>query len=127
MPAFPALEPATAPWSPRFMYARLGSETTSWLRVAGELDIASVPQLDQALFRAEAGAEVVVLDLRPLEFIDVSSARVLLAAHRRIRRAGGRLVVVRPASKTDSFFELLGLDRELELVDGPFVGRNAAI
>jgi anti-sigma B factor antagonist len=67
----------------------------SIVAVTGELDIATVPRLDRALRRAEVDAALVVLDLRELEFPDSSGAHLLLAADRRIRRAGGRLVVVR--------------------------------
>ncbi len=77
----------------------------------------TVPQLDQALRRAEAGAVLIVLDLRAREFMDSTGAHLILAADRRIRRAGGRLVIVRGPAELDWFFALIGLDRELELVD----------
>ena len=38
-----------------------------------------MPQLDQALRRAEAGAVLIVLDLRALEFIDSTGAHLILA------------------------------------------------
>ena len=91
-----------------------------WARrvvVTGELDIEAVPELDRALRHADA--PLVVLDLRELEFIDSSGAHLLLAADRRIRRAGRRFVVVRGGVEVDWFFALIGLDGELELVDWP--------
>jgi anti-sigma B factor antagonist len=101
------------------------SEHASHVAVTGELDIAAVPQLDRALRRAAADCALVVLDLRELEFIDSSGAHLLLAADRRIRRAGGRLVVVRGGADVEWFFALIGLDRELELVDWPSVAATA--
>lgn len=103
------------------------------IAVAGELDIATVPQLDQALRRAEAGAVLIALDLRALEFMDSTGAHLILAADCRIRRAGGRLVIVRGPAELDWFFALIGLDRERELVDqapgdrahGPGAGADA--
>jgi anti-anti-sigma factor len=91
-----------------------------WARrvvATGELDIEAVPELDRALRHADT--PLVVLDLRDLEFIDSSGADFLLAADRRIRRAGRRFVVVRGGVEVDWFFALIGLDRELELVDWP--------
>jgi anti-sigma B factor antagonist len=90
--------------------------------VGGELDIATVPQLDAALRRAWASSDVIVVDLRELQFIDSSGAHLLLDANRRIRRSGGRLIVVRGRWEVDRLFVLLGLDRELELVDRPPTG-----
>jgi len=87
--------------------------------VAGELDIATAPQLETALRDAEADADLIVLDLRKLTFMDCSSMRVLLAAHRRARLAGGRLVVVRGQVDLARLFSLVGIDDELELVDRP--------
>jgi anti-sigma B factor antagonist len=93
--------------------------------VAGELDVARVAHLDCELRRAEAHAELVLVDLRALQFIDSSGARLLVAAHRRIRGAGGRMLVVRGPAEIDWFFALIGVDRELELVDWPPLGRSA--
>jgi len=87
--------------------------------VTGDLDIAVVPQLDAALRRAEVGSTSVVLDLRGLEFMDLSAAHLLLAADRRLRRAGGRLVLVCGTAEIGSYLALVGLDRQLELVDSP--------
>lgn len=109
--------PLAAARPPEFTCASADAEGVIAVAVAGELDITTVPQLDQALRRAEAGAVLIVLDLRDLEFMDSSGARLILAADRRIRRAGGRLVTVRGPAELDWFFALLGLDRELELVD----------
>jgi anti-sigma B factor antagonist len=109
----------------RFSCAESGTEDASLVAIAGELDIATVPCLDQALRRAEADAALVVLDLRALAFIDSSGAHLLLAADRRIRRAGGRLVVVRGGDQVEWFFALIGIDAELEFVDWPSGARAA--
>lgn len=76
--------------------------------------------LDEALHRAQADAPLVVLDLRALEFIDASAATLILAADRRIRRAGGRLVVVRGGATIHALFALIGLDQKLEFMHRPF-------
>jgi anti-anti-sigma factor len=83
------------------------------------LDIATVSEVDHALRRAEAAASLVVFDLRGLDFVDSCGAHLILAADRRIRRAGGRLVIVRGSLEVQWLFALMGLDRELELVDEP--------
>jgi anti-sigma B factor antagonist len=51
----------------------------------GELDVATAPQLE-AVLRSQSGP--VVVDLRPLRFIDAAGLRVLLAADQRSRQNG---------------------------------------
>jgi anti-anti-sigma factor len=87
--------------------------------LAGELDLATIPRLDQAPRRAASAAGDVVLDLRELDFIDVCGAQFILEADRRIRRGGGRLVVVRGPAELDRLFALTGIDRLIQLVDCP--------
>ncbi len=90
--------------------------------LAGELDMASVPRVDRVLRRAQHDAELVVLDLRELWFMDCSGAHLVVEADRRARLAGGRLLIVRGPAQVDWFFGLIGLDRRLELVDEPPAG-----
>lgn len=89
------------------------------LTVAGDLDIATAPQLDRALRSACAStaAAAVRLDLRRLDFVDSTGAKVLLDADRRIREAGGRLIIVRGPAALKWLFALMGADRLPELVD----------
>jgi anti-anti-sigma factor len=111
--------------APRTSWAGSDGENASLVAVTGELDIATVTRLDQALRRAETDAGLVVLDLRALEFIDSTGAHLVLAAARRIRQAGGRLVVVRGGEQVEWFFALIGIDAELEFVDWPSAARTA--
>jgi anti-anti-sigma factor len=91
------------------------------LTLRGELDLATAPELEQLVSERLDGGQDVVVDLRPLEFMDSSGIRVLVAAHARAARAGARLFVVRP--ETDSavarIVEVSGLDGELNLLDDP--------
>ena len=103
----------------RFWRRRSRSGPAAHIGVSGELDIATMPLLDRALRRARASADVVVLDLRALEFLDSSGAQFILETSRRLRAIGGRLIVVRGPAEVDWLLTLLGLDVELELVDTP--------
>ena len=88
------------------------------LALVGELDIATTPVLHRALRRTQTDARLVVVDLRELQFMDCSGAQLLLTAHRRARWGGSRLVIVRGPAEVDRVFALLGVDHQLELVDG---------
>jgi anti-anti-sigma factor len=68
---------------------------TAWVRVAGRLDLASVPQLVRTLRHTQLNARLVVLDLRELQLMDSSGVHVIVNASIRARRLGGRLVLLR--------------------------------
>lgn len=110
---------APLPDLPDFACARGRAGDASSVILSGELDIAVVPELDRALRRAEAESKTVVVDLRDLEFMDCAAAELLLTTHRRIGRAGGRLTVVPGTAEVAWFLTLLGMERQLDLVDEP--------
>lgn len=101
----------------RFSCRRSTVDGAVHVAIGGELDIASVGQLDAALRLAWASADTIVLDVRGLEFIDFSGTTLLTEADRRIRRSGGRLIVVRGSADLEWLFALYGIDRVLEFVD----------
>jgi len=93
----------------------------AFLTLRGELDLATAPEFEQLINeRIDEGREIVV-DLRPLEFMDSSGIRVLVAAHTRAGRSGTKVFVVRPepASAVAKIVEVSGLDGELNIVDDP--------
>lgn len=120
MPDTAVLAPGATAVGPPWFSCR-GSDCASTVRlsVSGELDIATAPQLDHALGCAQADAALVILDSRELQFMDSSGAHLTVAARGRARQAGGRLVVVRGPVQVERIFALVGLDRQLELVDRP--------
>jgi len=90
------------------------------IEVSGELDLASAPVLQQELERAEGSdAELVVLDLRELEFIDSTGLGLLVKAHRWSEDAGRRFAVVKGSSQVQRLLELAGLGERLTLIDSP--------
>jgi anti-sigma B factor antagonist len=90
------------------------------LVVSGELDLASAEELDGHLKQLEASEpDVLVLDLRELDFMDSTGLRTVIAADARAKDRGGRLVVVRAPEEVDRVFRLTRMDQHLELVDRP--------
>lgn len=89
----------------------------AWVRVAGELDVATTPQLMQSLAHAQARAHLVVLDLRELAFADSAGVHVVVNAGVRARAAGGRLVIVRAKPAVDRVFELTGIADALDIAE----------
>jgi anti-sigma B factor antagonist len=87
----------------------------------GELDMASAPELEQAVMPRLQEERWVVLDLRSLDFIDSSGLRVVVGAHRSAEEHGGRFTCVRgaPGSTVHRIVEIAGIDGVIEMVDDP--------
>jgi anti-sigma B factor antagonist len=88
--------------------------------VTGELDLASSPALEQELERGAASkAEVVIVDLRKLEFMDSTGLSVLVRAHQRATENGQRFGVVRGPQQVQRLLSLTGVADRLRLADSP--------
>ncbi len=107
-------KPQATAHPPGFACLRIAYAQTVRVFVAGELDVATVPQLDRALRQAAADAPLVVLDLRRLEFVGICGATLLLRADTRVRQAGGRLYI---AHAPDELHRLLGLIGATDALD----------
>ncbi len=80
------------------------------LRLVGELDVASAPELETVIARlCEQGAREIVLDLHELDFMDSSGLRVILTSTRRCERNGCELSLTRAQPRTQRLFELSGV------------------
>jgi anti-sigma B factor antagonist len=96
---------------------RDGGLDAAWVRVAGDLDIATAPQLERTLCEAESRARRVVLDLRELTFLDSSGVHAIVDASSRASAAGRRLVLIRGPSQVDRVLALTKASDVLEIVD----------
>ena len=83
----------------------------------GELDLNSAYQLDRRLLDAEGGRpELILVDLRDVDLLDSSGLARLLAAHRRARRGGWRVVFVKGSQTVQRVFRMTALEHHLEVV-----------
>lgn len=96
-------------------------EDTGVVRVTltGELDLATVPQLADALADAPDGAAVVALDLSELTFMDSSGLHEILAARARLAEADCHLVLVPGCRQVQRIFEIAGTKHHLEFISAP--------
>jgi anti-anti-sigma factor len=103
---------------PRFVCSWTdGTVAAASVRVSGELDIATTPQLESMLREPRLQARVVVLDLRQVEFIDASGVHAIVNASIGARRVGNRLVLLRGGPDVDRVFALTGSSGDIEIVD----------
>jgi anti-sigma B factor antagonist len=88
------------------------------LELAGELDLATAPELAKAVAEAERlEGDTMVLDLRSLSFMDSSGLRGILLVDARLREAGRALALVRGPEAIDRVFELTGAERLVRFLD----------
>jgi anti-anti-sigma factor len=86
------------------------------VRVRGEVDTATAPQMGQAIDAQLARRRRVVLDLSEVEFMDLHGLAVVMRASRRTRVEGGSFAVDRPAPCVLRLFELVRMDGEIRIV-----------
>ena len=105
---------ATAPTG--FVCLRDGNDDgTIRFALGGELDIATAPELDQALRTAQQTAALVTVDLRRLSFMDCSGLAVIMAAAKRAGAGGGSFRVVRGPPHVHLLFTLTEADRRVAI------------
>jgi len=87
------------------------------LSFAGELDLTTVPQARDALVRMSAThpGQTVVVDLDGVTFLDSIGLGVLVGGLRRVRAAGGDLLLVCSTPRLLDVFALIHLDRVFEI------------
>lgn len=97
-----------------FAVSMEGMDDGARIVVEGDVDIATVPRLRDALEQALASSPACVLiDLSEVEFVDSSGLRFLLRANQRAQRSGWSLTVRRPAEPAMKAFEFTGADKWL--------------
>ncbi len=91
-----------------------GGLNGAWVHVAGELDMATAPELERTLRGVRSQARLVVLDLRELAFTDVSGLHAIVDASISATQRDSRLVLVRPPPDVDRTFRLIRSCDEIE-------------
>jgi anti-sigma B factor antagonist len=86
------------------------------IRVTGEIDVASVQDLDACVRKARSHySPHLILDLAEVDFMDCTGLRVLADASTNIRNDGGSVAIARPSRQAAHLFEVSGLPQELEI------------
>ena len=93
---------------------------TARLTVAGELDIATVPRLEEAVATVLAhGARSVIVDLSRLAFVDSSGLRMFITLNDRASAEGFSLGLIRPPEPSLSVFQITGAEENLPFIEDP--------
>ena len=86
------------------------------IRLQGEIDIATLPLLDETLSAMiDGNSGDVVVDLAAVDFIGVAGLGALCTHARRLRQRGDRLVVSSPSAFTRRVIDILGVSELLSV------------
>jgi anti-sigma B factor antagonist len=85
------------------------------LRIVGNLDHDGVDAINSQFARKLVGGPVVV-DLAEVDIICTPGIGMLLAAHREMQRAGGRMIIAAAGTRVSEVLRTCQLDRVLTLV-----------
>ena len=95
-------------------------EERTVFRLAGELDMATAPQLEEALRTGEhENASEIVFDLRGLSFLDSMGLSALLRARAAGRDGHRKVSFVRGGDVVSKVMQLTKMDDRLDWVDPP--------
>ena len=87
------------------------------VKVTGELDLQTAPELQSRLLDLVAGGTSrVPVDMADTDFIDSTGLHALIVAVRELRDRGGDLVVRAPSPNAARLFELSGFDTIVQVV-----------
>jgi len=90
------------------------------ISVIGELDLASGPELEAELDQLSGpDTQLVVIDLRQLDFMDSTGLSILVRAHQRLADEGCEVGLVRGSQQVQRLLDLTGVAERLRLVDTP--------
>jgi anti-sigma B factor antagonist len=81
------------------------------LRLTGELDLGTADRFRVAFDEACERAGTVVVDMANLTFIDSTGLHELIVAQKRLRGAGGEVVLRAPSAQTRRVLDVVGFDR----------------
>ncbi len=107
------LHPGLAPGVPA--HFTLGSNVAgdqAVVRVAGEIDLATAPQLEAHVSSLiDAGARRLTIDLADTTFVDSNGIGVFLEAHKRLGSCDGALTLRSPRRNIRKMLQITGLDQ----------------
>jgi anti-sigma B factor antagonist len=88
------------------------------LALTGELDLVSSPAMERVMDDlSRSDAELIIVDLSGLEFMDSTGLHLLIRVQQRAQEAGRRFALIRGREAGQRLFELTGLADSLTVVD----------
>lgn len=101
-----------------FEIESIHEQGSAWLKLSGELDIATVPRLEAAVDATlTAGVRTLTIDLTNLGFVDSSGLRMFIVLDQRAAAEGWTLRLTRPPKQAMTVFRVSGVEQNLPFVE----------
>ena len=95
-----------------------GTDGTCVISVSGELDFSNAVSFQRSLKRAlGAPGRDFVLDLTAVPFLDSAGLAAIVALHRELNAAGGRLAVASGGRRVGHMFDVTGINGFIPVAD----------
>ncbi len=91
--------------------------TAMIIRIKGDLDIVTSPQLDECLTQAEADHRTIILDFGEVSFLDTSALAVIVGHWKTAETNGGTLALANARYRYTKTLWITGLADKLTLYD----------
>ena len=117
MPRNPSVEDPTDQWAAFACSWRLHGWEAASVRVSGEVDTGTAPELDETLHEALRHARLVLMDLREMSFMDSTGLHVLVNASLRARAQAGHLVLSGVSAQLTSLLDVTGTREHVDLLE----------
>jgi anti-anti-sigma factor len=105
---------------PRFSYSDAVHDGVRVLAVAGEIDLASAPELERCLTaERDVDVEAVVIDLSEVSFLDSAGVRLLISELYRCEAAGQAFGVVPGTDANVRLLQTAGVAGHIRLLESP--------
>jgi anti-sigma B factor antagonist len=112
----PACELELLDAPPAFSVSPEQQGTLSVLRIHGDVDITTAPQLKEAVVAAlERGATSMALDLSGVAYLDSIGLGVLITARKRTAERGGTVYLIGVGEKIHRVLRLLSMEKIFQL------------
>lgn len=87
-----------------------------WLKVKGRLDTATSPRLEKEVEANLKEIKLLTMDLSELDYVSSAGLRVLLFAHKSMRKQGGSMVVQGAGEEVREVFTITGFSEILTIL-----------
>ncbi|MCX7882341.1 MAG: STAS domain-containing protein [Brevinematales bacterium] len=81
------------------------------VKISGEMDAHTAPQLDKALKDASAQGVKLILDVAQMSYIATAALGVLMANHNLLKAKGGKIVIANMQEKIKKVFDTMGFSK----------------
>lgn len=85
------------------------------VEISGRVDTATAPEFSAAINEVVSLPQTVVFDCKELDYISSSGLRVILAASKSLKAAGGSLEVINVQPSVQSVFDMTGFSVMLNI------------